>query len=675
VDVACLCIALASAAQQQQAADAQSYPDIIVTGERVPRTLRETASSVQVVGEREIEAQGANRVDDLLALIPNVQLGNGSQGPAIRGLNTTGPLVGLPAFLGGNRPRTTIVVDGRAANYSEFVLGASPVWDVNSVEVFRTPQTTTRGQNSIAGAIIVKTNDPTTRPQYRARAMAGDLHLRHLSALASGPLAGDRLAFRIAGDVRYARTSSLIEDVIDGANPNHDVYGMLRAKLLLEPMAHTRMTLTYAHTQTQAPQIVGVDAPFGERRDNSVGYGVFRIRSHALTAAIRHQAAEGLTADLLVTGGASTARRFAISGFGETTNEGGDWSAEAVFNWSPAGPLRAVGGVSRMHTGVRQAIDLSLLSGAIGNFRDWQDGIGVFGDASIALSGKATLTAGLRYQRDRQKRIGALAAPSFTVPIDYLGIFDAWLPKVSLAYDVASWLRLGALVQKAFNPGGTTIRFDTSLPDDFRAETLWDYELFARASFAGGRASASANLFRYDMRDAQRAQDILIFTPTGRPVGFANLFNVPQASSRGLEAEIRWRASDSLSWAAAVGLLDTRILETDVEGAALTGNRFDRSPRFSGSAAIDWQPIERLQIAAQVRHHSGYFSDARNSPGLRIESGTIVNARGEYQVGRVVLFAQVRNLFDVLNLQILSTSDSGEAEDPRTIAVGVEARF
>lgn len=79
--------------------------DVIVTGERVSRTLRETSSSVAVVNETEIEASGANRVDDILALIPNVQLGNGSQGPAIRGLDTTGPLYALPAFLGGNRPR------------------------------------------------------------------------------------------------------------------------------------------------------------------------------------------------------------------------------------------------------------------------------------------------------------------------------------------------------------------------------------------------------------------------------------------------------------------------------------------------------------------------------------------------------------------------------------------
>jgi len=672
--LSCLCFSLASAAQQPPP-QPDPQAEIIVTGERVPRTLRETASSVQVATERDIEAQGADRVDDVLALIPNVQLGSGSQGPAIRGLDTTGPLSALPAFLGGNRPRTTIVVDGRPASYNELVFGPFPVWDVNRIEVFRTPQTTTRGQNSIAGAIIVDTNDPAASPEYRVRVIGGDLHLRQVSALASGPLAGDQVAFRIAGDVRYSRTTSLLEDAISGADPNHDVYGLLRAKLLLEPSDRTRLTLTYAHSQSQAPQIVGVDAPFDKRRDPTVGYGVFRIRTHALTAAVRHQAAADLTADFLVTGGDSRARRFAIPRFGETTNDASDWSAEAILNWSPSGPVRAIAGISRTHLGLKQFIDLSLLSGAIGRFRDLQDGLGLFADGTLALSNRATVTAGIRYQRDRQKRVGALAAPAFTVPIDYVGTFDAWLPKVTFAYDVTPDLRVGALVQKAFNPGGTTIRVDTSRPDDFRAETLWDYELFARAEFAGGRASATANLFHYAMRDAQRAESILIFTPTRRAVGFANLFNVPRARSCGLEAELRWRVSDSLSWGAAAGLLDTRILEADAEGAALAGNRFDRSPRFSGSAAVDWSPVERLRLAAQIRHHSGYFSDARNSPALRINSGTTVNARAEYRLGRAVLFAQVRNLFDAFNLRVLATAESGEADDPRTIAVGLESRF
>ena len=59
------------AAAQTNAADPGT---IIVTGERVKRSLKETSSSVTVTTARDIEASGADRGEQVLALVPNVQL-------------------------------------------------------------------------------------------------------------------------------------------------------------------------------------------------------------------------------------------------------------------------------------------------------------------------------------------------------------------------------------------------------------------------------------------------------------------------------------------------------------------------------------------------------------------------------------------------------------------------
>jgi outer membrane receptor protein involved in Fe transport len=663
------------AAPEPSAPDARPEPEtIVVTGERVARSLRQTPSSVVVTDEKAIEANGANRLDQVLALVPNVQLGNGSTGPAIRGMDTTGPLYALPAFLGGNRPRTSLVVDGRAVSYNEFVFGAFPIWDVDRIEIFRSPQTTTQGQNSIAGALFINTNDPGLNHEFRFRAIAGSLKTRQVSAVVSAPISGDT-GLRVAGDLRYSQTSSDIADVIEGGDPNHDVYGLLRAKLVSTPGPDTRVELTYVHSQSQAPQIVGVKAPLRERRDDNPNYGTFRVTVDSLTASLRQQVGRDLSASLTLSSGRSSARRLAIRNFGQTRNHGRDWSAEALMNWMPDGPLKIVGGISHQHLALKQFINLSLLSGAIGNFKDRQDGTGIFAEASWQLASRTTITAGLRYQRDRQERVGQLAASSFTVPVDFVGLFHAWLPKVTIAYDVTPDLRIGAMVQKAYNPGGTTIRVDTLLPDEFRAETLWDYELFARARFAQGRATATANLFYYDMRDAQRAEDISVVTPSGRRAGFANLFNVPKARTYGAEAQLDWQFSETLNARFAAGLLATKILRTDAESAHLKGNAFDRSPHFTGAAAIDWRPADRFDLSAQVRHHSSYFSDAENSSALKISSATNVDARAAYRLGKVELFAQVRNLFDAFNMLDLDSPTSGEAEDPRSFAIGLQARL
>ena len=668
-------VMLADAAAAQPAAPQGDGQQIIVTGERVKRSLKDTASSVELVTKSDIEAASADRVEQVLELIPNVQISSGGEGPTIRGQDTTGATRDLPAFLGGTRPRTTLIVDGRAVSFTEFVFGSSPLWDVDRIEVFRTPQTTTQGRNSIAGAIFVSTAEPSFAPEYRARAILGEAHTRELSAAASGPLAGGQLAWRLSGDYRFSHPSSRIADTLSGADPNRDVYGLLRLKLLAIPAAlpGSRIDLGFSHTQSKSPQIEGVRPPFRERRDPLDGYGTFHTNVDAATARFAYQPDKTLDLSAVFTGGNSHARRFAPPGLGESNIRSHDWSGEGVANWSPAEPLRVTAGLSHYHSSLRQAIDLSQLSGE-GLFRDRQDSSGLFGEANWTLLPNTVLTAGLRYQHDKQVRIGALATRSGGIPLDYDRSFDALLPKVSLAHDFSPQVRVGLLVQRAYNPGGTTLRFDTGEADNFEAEKLWDYELFARASLLGDALKLTANLFYYDQRDAQRAQPIAIVAPTGAVVTFADLFNVPKARSYGLETSVDWRVSRRFSARASLGLLRTRIVDAGA-ASAFDGKQFQRSPRLSASAAIDWRPLERLRLSAQLRHNSGYFSDDLETASRRISGWTKLDARAEWQTGKFRLFGYARNLFDNFYLTYSFNPSLATAGDPRELGVGIEAAF
>jgi len=672
-----LSIAAATAAQSVQISPPEDPNSIIVTGERVKRSIKETASSVDAVTARQIEAMPVDRVEQVLAQIPNLQIGNGGQGPTIRGQDTTGALQALPAFLGGYRPRMTLIVDGRRTDYHEFIFGAQPVWDLARIEVFRTPQTTSQGPNSIAGAILVYTKDPSFAPEVRARAIVGEQHGRQVSAVASGPLIGEQLAFRAAGDFSYRRTFSHLDDVIRGADPNHNVFGQVRLKLLAVPegLPGSRVALTYSHLESQRPEIEGVDPPFRERVDREPFYGVLRSNVDAVTANSDVELTDNLTVNAIVTAGDAHYRRFARPSFGESLVDRRDWSVDAVADWSPSKRVRAVGGISHTHTALRQFIDLSELTGN-GRFRDWQAGAGIFGELKFVIATKASITAGLRYQRDWQTRRGALGQ----VPLDYQRTFHAWLPKLSLAYDVTSDFRAGMLVQRAYNPGGTTLRFDTGQPDNFEAETLWDYEMFVRAKL--GPVIAEANAFYYDMQNPQRARNIIIRTPSNLPVGFSDLFNISRARSYGIEVSLDWRASRTLSAALALGLLRTRILRAGGEFAVYGGNEFQRSPHFTGSSSLDWRPTKRLRLSGQVRHNSAYFSDDLNVPTLKVGGSTTVNGRAEWATGKVSVFGYVRNLFDkfyftqfsvpILPGRLPASSTLG---DPRELGIGIEGQF
>jgi outer membrane receptor protein involved in Fe transport len=326
-----------------------------------------------------------------------------------------------------------------------------------------------------------------------------------------------------------------------------------------------------------------------------------------------------------------------------------------------------------------QFIDLSRFIG-VGEFDDEQRSIGLFGEVTLQPLAHTIVTVGLRYQWDRQHRFGLIGSPTAQIPLDYSRSFYAWLPKLSAAYDLTDELRAGVLIQRAYNPGGTTLRLDTGQNEDFDAETLWDYELFVRGRLAGGALILAANFFYTPMRDAQRLRIFQVSLPGGPQVGLAELFNVPRARTYGAELTIDWRATPRLTARAAVGLLNAKITRTDAESEALHGREFARSPGATASAAIDWRPIDPLRLSTQIRHNGSYFSDDEGTVSRRIGRATFVDARASWTAGRTTLFGYVRNVFDTFRLRLLFAPPTqpnalATAHDPREVGIGIERSF
>jgi outer membrane receptor protein involved in Fe transport len=332
--------------------------------------------------------------------------------------------------------------------------------------------------------------------------------------------------------------------------------------------------------------------------------------------------------------------------------------------------------VHALRTRQRQFIDISRLNNiGIGEFRDRQASLGIFGEATWQPSPEWTLIAGLRRQSDRQRRVGAVGSEATGFRLDYDEQFRAWLPKLSLAYAWSDWLTTGLLFQKAYNPGGTSISLPRRAEDRFEAERLRNVEAFARASFGGGRGTLSANLFHNAIRQSQRQLTVPITLTDGSiiyPVEFAN---APQAQAYGLEAEVAWRAGQRLSLRGGVGLLRTELTETLVANDTSRGKEFQRAPKWSAAAAVDWRPWQSLRLSGNLRHHDGYFSDDANSANRRIRAATLVDVRAAYSVRQLTLFGYVRNLFDRFTLNYLFSPTFGTAVDPREVGIGVEARY
>lgn len=664
------------------AARAQSgLTAIVVTGERVARRATETSSSLVALSREEIEAlSGADRLEKIIALVPNMQLGSGGEGPTIRGQDSNGPLRDLPAFLGGSRPRVTLQVDGRPISYNELAFGVAELWDVARVEVFRSPQTTTQGRNAIAGAIFVETAEPTFDWEARGRVLTGSGDLRHASVVLSGPIIGNIVAFRVSADVRRSRTASKIASIIaPQIDYNRDDYDNLRLRLLATPQAlpGLRLTAIASRNRSLAPQIEGVYAPFRERRDPVATYGVFRQRVDALTLRADYSWGPGWTANSTVTAGDAAIRRIAPPGFGEAQIGAKDWTAEAVVTWRPGTTVNLLAGVNRTHASLRQDINLRRAQLGLGEFRDRQDALGLFGQAELRFANRFILTAGARYQRDEQKRDGVLGiGASAPLPLDYSGRFERLLPKVTLAFEPRPEWRFGAMVQRAYNPGGVTLDASRRVVNRFAAESLWAYEAFARASLFDERLQMSANAFHYDISDAQRTLTRELLTPGGT-VTFAEIGNAPKARSSGGELQFSWRPASQLRLQGAVGVLRTRLTRTLSPTDPLLGKEFQRSPHLTASLLADWRPLPSLRLSGQLRHNAGYFSDDTNDPARWIAPATVADARGSWTRGPLTVSGYVRNVFDKFYLTYLFSPSSRLATvgDPREFGASLDLRF
>ncbi len=270
----------APAEQAQEPAQAgepvQELEEVVTFGERRHRSVSDEASSVSLLTSEDIQnLAGPDEIRTILKLTPNVQVENGSdRGPTFRGYDSTGVFLSIDALSSGARPRATAIEDGRAMSFSEYIFGPLSLWDVDTVEVFQGPQTTTRGPNTIAGAVVVKTKDPTYDYKAAVRGLGGNYDTYQGSAMVSGPIIADQLAVRATVDYQDTDTFMKLTNKPNvGADLEEDGHLQVRTKLLFEPKAipNFKAKMTYSRNSTTRPVAEVVDRPFVSRRRNYGG--------------------------------------------------------------------------------------------------------------------------------------------------------------------------------------------------------------------------------------------------------------------------------------------------------------------------------------------------------------------------------------------------------------------
>lgn len=649
---------------------------IVVRGEKVERSLQDTASSVAALSGPLIDDSYITDIDQILFRVPNVSGGDG--GFSIRGI----PERGLGTGTGDTSQTAAIYVDGAVQTQFGAANGLLGTWDVEQVEVYRGAQTTNQGRAALGGAIIVETVDPEFEWGGRARVAFGDFGTRQYALAVGGPIVDDLLAFRLSADVTESDGSITFvgpDAVIDDVGGNkRDQY---RAKLRFKPSDQLDVTVTYATSDsTVGPSFVNVPPDLSERQlretanisDTQVDSYVLEAgyelsRALRLTSVTAYSELNNLLAPLPET---LTAGGLGITAIGQDDQ----LTQEFRLNYDAGGRWRGVAGLyysdleefsDRVGSGeILPGVTLVGSDGYNNSFENYA----LFMDGEVDLSDEWTMLFGARYdvedatRNESQRIFTEPPIPAFRpTDIDFAGdsSFSEFLPKLGFRRNFSDDVSLTLTVQRAYRPGGADIRPDTGEAIEFTPEFTTNYDLSFRSLFLDGALSLNANIFYTDYEDMQ-----VRFAPDPAFLLFRFVANAGESTLYGMEVETLWRPTQELSLYGSLGLLETELGTFLFQGDNLIGNEFPAAPSVSASFGGTWSHASGFAATVDTIYTGSFFGNLQNLRP-RTEDYFISNVRVGYEADSYSVFVYGQNIFD---------EDYGVSIDPTIegdLAVGV----
>lgn len=661
-------------------AQQSSLEEIIVTAEFIEESVLDLPNSVSVIDSATIETRGAQHLEDLLNLAPNVNFATGaSRGRfiQIRGIGERSefqdPIINSVG----------VVIDG--IDFTGIASGASTL-DVQQVEVLRGPQGTLFGANALAGLINIVSNKPS--PELTTHISAGieDFGGQELSAVVSGPTS-DTSGYRIA--LKRYQSDGFTEDVFlerDDTNNIDETTARFRYTADLGERLAVDLTAFLADVDN------GYDAFSldNTRQTYSDEPGFDRQKTNAGSLKVTYEISDALSFEGLL----SAADSDLDYGYDEDWSHlgicngtacdsslfGFDWFYSSFDRYQRENQNVSFDARIKSDTWVigvyhrNQEIELDRVytfnEGDFNSVLDTKNSA-IYGQIQLPLSDRLALTSGLRLEhRDTQYRDnnGNQASPD-----ESLGG-----GRIALEYNADNGALYYGLISRGYKAGGFNLSGDLDNRDrEFDTETMVNYEVGIKNTYLDGSVQLQVAMFYQDREDIQSRQSIVRSIESGIvggscPCSFTDFVgNASSGSNKGVELETTWLVNDKLELIASVGLLDTEFddfLTFDhVNADRDTGTPFDLKGR-SQAHAPDYQWViggafaitDHLIISGSIEAKDGFFFSERHEE--RSVAYELLNLELTYQQEnwRVALFG--KNLSD----ELVQTRGFGSfGNDPR----------
>ncbi len=296
----------------------------------------------------------------------------------------------------------------------------------------------------------------------------------------------------------------------------------------------------------------------------------------------------------------------------------------------------------------------------------------LFAEVNFDFTEKASAALGGRYydfKEDRVLTFGGVFSDPSAGPGSAKS--DGFLPRALFSYAFTEGFQVNAQVSQGFRLGGINDPLNVPLcsaedletfggRESFEDEKLTNYELGAKANFAGGRARLNVSLYRAEIDDLQ--VPIVAGTCSSRLV-----FNVPKAHSNGLEIDLTAVPTERLEFGVSLSFNESELDSTITsEGSVVAGlekgNRMPSVPEFqaSANATYRWPIGTALEgyVTGSYQHVGDRYTQV---PDQADGFGTFTVYRFGEPTITTFTFDPLLPSYDIVNLRLGVRGDRWEA--------------
>lgn len=636
--------------------------EVVVTSTLRKQALVEVPLSITVLEQQALRDAGQQHFEDVLTAVPNLHWAGGTSRPRyfqLRGIGEREQYEGAP------NPSVGFLID--EIDFSGIGMPAT-LFDVDRIEVLRGPQGMRYGANALAGLIVVRSADPQSDLGFSAEASMGDYDTGSVGAVATGPVEALNSAWRI-GVQRY-RSDGFRSDAHLGRDDTNDRDELTaRAKWRWMPSASTTVDLTWLHADLDN----GYDGWSIDNTRRSLADRPGKDAQKADGGSLRIETGAGSLGALTVIAAASDSD-------GEYSFDG-DWgNAES---WAPytydyfyealssrrarslevrlASPatdgLDWLLGVYALDLDER--IDETSVGEYIDPFAPEYSGssddalasrydarnVAVFGQLDGALGERWGWSFGLRAeQREAHYRDSGTSGgdPRQT---DTRETDRMWGGQASLHYDARANMRLFATLSRGYKAGGFNLGRAAAIQERFEPEYLWSLDVGAKGEWFDRRLYADLTAFYMKREDMQVSTGFQL-DPVGDPNSY--LFFTDNASggrNTGLEASMRWRATEQFELGGSLGLLHTRYSGFRPEGVDVSDRDQAHAPEYQLGLNATWRsPLGWMARVDFAAIDDFYFDVPPNDQ--RADAYSLTHVKAGYEAENWAVYLWSRNVFD-----------------------------